>query len=250
MTIELAIDGPIATINLCNPAKHNSLTADAVSLFIQHLDTLRADPAVRVLIVTNREGKTFCAGASLQQLLDGSMSGELFSTLTNSLANLPIPTIAMLNGNAYGGGAELALCCDFRFGTPGMRLFVPPARIGLCYPMDGITRLVRNLGNTFAKRLLIAGEEFNGQQLYELGYLTHLLPPEELEGAAADFAQTIAGLAPLAVQAMKQLCDQITHHQLDPDAAAELIANCNASQDLQEGLQAVNEKRTPAFRGN
>ncbi|MBR9913140.1 MAG: enoyl-CoA hydratase/isomerase family protein [Gammaproteobacteria bacterium] len=249
MTIQLAIDGAIATINLSNPAKHNSLTADAVSLFIQHLDTLRTDPAVRVLIVTNREGKTFCAGASLQQMLDGSMSGELFSTLTNSLATLPIPTIAMLNGNAYGGGAELALCCDFRFGTPGMCLFVPPARIGLCYPLDGIKRLVRNLGNTFAKRLLIAGEEFNGQQLYELGYLTHLLAPEDLESATSDFAQTIAGLAPLAVQAMKQLCDQITHHQLDPEAAAELIANCNASRDLQEGLQAVNEKRTPVFRG-
>jgi len=249
MPIKLAVDGAIARIFLANPAKHNALTAEALALFMAHLDAVSANGAIRAVIITNSGGKTFCSGAALQQLASGAMSGELFSTLTDKVTAMAIPTIAAINGNAYGGGAELALSCDFRIGGQGIRVFVPPARIGLCYPLRGMQRFVGRLGVTTAKRLLIGGEEFAGQQLLELGFLTHLVAPEAVESTANAMANSIAELAPVAVQTMKLLCDGIAAGHCDGQIAQRLIDRCNQSDDLREGLAAVAEKRSPVFKG-
>jgi len=247
--VVLTIDDTIATICLDNPAKHNSLTGDDIGLFIAHLDTVSDNPNVRALIVTSTPGRTFCAGASLNELGSGNLSGEIFETLTNRLAQMRIPTICALNGSAYGGGSEIGLCCDFRIGIKGMRLFVPAARFGLCYPLNGIQRYVHKLGPDTAKRLLIASEEFHGEDLLAIGYLTHLVEPDELQSKAREMAESISKLAPIAVQTMKQICDQAGAGQLDLDAASESIQQCNQSSDLQEGLAAAREKRPPQFKG-
>ncbi|MCK9505467.1 MAG: enoyl-CoA hydratase/isomerase family protein [Porticoccaceae bacterium] len=249
MPITLTTEGAIARIFLANPAKHNALTAEALALFMDHLDVVSANGAIRALIITNSGGKTFCSGAALQQLASGAMSGELFSTLTDRVAAMAVPTIAAINGNAYGGGAELALSCDFRVGSHGTRVFVPPARIGLCYPLSGMQRFVRRLGLTTAKRLLIAGEEFDGEQLLQHGFLTHLVDAEAVESRAITMASTIAELAPMAVQTMKLLCDEIASGTVVNKTAQKLIDRCNHSDDLREGLAAVAEKRTPVFKG-
>ena len=154
-----------------------------------------------------------------------------------------------MNGSAYGGGVEIGICCDFRVGVTGMKLFVPPARFGLCYPLSGIQRYVQRLGPITAKRLLVASEEFRGDQLLALGYLTHLVEPDELAGYVAEMAERIGALAPIAVQTMKQLCNQSADGSLDLNEARQMIDDCNSSADLQEGLAAVREKRTPRFEG-
>lgn len=245
----LSIDSSIATICLDNPEKHNSLTGDDITLFINYLDSVASNPDIRVLIVTSTPGRTFCAGASLNELGSGNLSGEIFETLTNRLAAMHIPTICALNGSAYGGGSEIGLCCDFRIGIKGMRLFVPAARIGLCYPLNGIQRYVQKLGPNTAKRLLVASEEFHGEELLAIGYLTHLVEPDELESKTREMAESINRLAPIAVQAMKQICDQAGAGALDHDAARQSVQRCKQSEDLQEGLTAAREKRPPVFSG-
>jgi enoyl-CoA hydratase/carnithine racemase len=164
-------DGHIARITLNNPAQHNALGAAEIGRFRDCLDAVETDPSLRVLLLTGNGERTFCAGASLKQFRSGDMSGELFSTLTDRLAALPIPSVCALNGNVFGGGAEIALCCDYRIGVDDLRLLVPAARIGICYPLNGLQRYVDKLGLGAAKRILVASEELAAETLLAIGFL-------------------------------------------------------------------------------
>jgi enoyl-CoA hydratase len=248
-SVELSIDGAVATITLNIPERHNSLAGEDIDLFRQHLTAVEGNSDLRVLIVTGAGEKTFCAGAALNQLGSGSISGEIFADMTDQLAAISIPTICSFNGSAYGGGSEIGLACDFRIGVEGMRLFVPPARIGLCYPVNGIQRFVSVLGVNMAKRLLIASEEFGASELLQAGYLTHLVAREERDKTTRDLAARMAGYAPLALRAMKDICNQAALSQLDHQQANSIAAQCNNSNDLQEGFKSLAEKRPPQFTG-
>ncbi len=247
--IRLAVKGKIAWITLDNPLKHNSLVAEDIDLFISHLESVENRSDVRVLVVTGSGDQTFCAGASLTQMSSGDLSGEHFEILTDKLAAMPMPSICALNGSAYGGGAEVGLCCDFRIGVQGMTIRVPAARFGLCYPLNGLRRYVQRLGLNTSKRLLIAAETLDAKALLSLGYLTHLVVSDQLIETTEQMADSISKLAPLAVTAMKKLCDQVAEGSLCESEALALIQQCRESEDLQEGLNAAREKRQPVFVG-
>lgn len=247
--IKLDIDGPIATITLNIPEKHNSLDATSQQQMCRHLDVLEQHAEVRVVIVTGAGDKTFCAGAALDQMGSGEINGDSFTDMTDKLAALPMPTICAFNGSAYGGGSEIGLACDFRIGFTNMRLFVPPARIGLCYPVNGIERFVQVLGLPVAKRLLLASEDFRGEELLRVGYLTHLVEHDQVLSKARALAERMAGYAPLALHAMKRISQDVARGQLDKVVANAIARGCNDSEDLKEGLAAHREKRLPVFKG-
>ena len=242
-------DGHIARITLNNPTQHNALGAAEIGRFRDCLDAVEADPSLRVLLLTGNGESTFCAGASLKQFRSGDMSGELFSTLTDRLAALPIPSVCALNGNVFGGGAEIALCCDYRIGVDDLRLLVPAARIGICYPLNGLQRYVDKLGLGAAKRILVASEELAAQTLLAIGFLHRIVARGRPDAESDAFARHLAGLAPLAVRAMKQMLGGIARGDLDSAGAARLAHQCTQSRDLQEGLAAQREKRAPRFTG-
>jgi enoyl-CoA hydratase/carnithine racemase len=177
------------------------------------------------------------------------MDGERFEILADRLAALPVPKIAAMNGSAYGGGVEIGLCCDFRIGVHGMTAVVPAARFGLCYPGNGIRRYVNTLGPGPAKRLLVAAETLDAQELVQIGYLHKVTGQSQLTQEVDRWAQRLAGLAPLAVRAMLRACDQAASGNWDDHRVREWMAQCDGSDDLQEGLRAAAEKRPPAFRG-
>ncbi|MDO8862576.1 enoyl-CoA hydratase-related protein [Haliea sp. E1-2-M8] len=241
--------GHIGRLVLNNPSQHNALGQEQLAAIQKHLATVRADEQVRVLIITGWGDKTFCAGASLQQLGSGDLSGDQFQETTDMVAHLAIPTICAINGNVYGGGVELALSCDFRVGIAGSKLRVPAAAIGLCYPVTGINRFVERLGVSAAKRMLLAVEEIEAETLLQLGFLDHLVQPAALDKAAETLALQISNLAPLAVRAMKQIIQQAASGQIDRDGAQALAKACLDSEDLQEGFAAKREKRSPRFQG-
>ncbi|MGD8579286.1 MAG: enoyl-CoA hydratase/isomerase family protein [Lysobacterales bacterium] len=248
-TVKLNLDGPVAWLTLNDPERHNVLTGQAIEQFRSHLKTVESSDETRVLVVTGTGNRTFCAGASLDELQTGVITEHDFEALARSLAGLSVPKIAAMNGNAYGGGAEIGLCCDFRIGVRGMKLRVPAAQIGLCYPPEGIDRYVRELGPGAAKRLLVAAQAFTAEELLRIGYLLEVCAPEALAGRAAALAADIAGLAPLAVQAMLSMCKAAAGGQLDPVDTGRRMEACKRSADLQEGLQAALRKRKPVFRG-
>ena len=135
-TISFSQEQGIATLTFDNPSRRNALGAVELDLIEGALASLSAD--TRVLLITSSDDRIFCAGADLNQILDGTLDGDRFQSVTNQIAALPIPTIAVLTGNVFGGGAELALSCDFRLAREGIVLRIPAAAIGLCYPVEGI----------------------------------------------------------------------------------------------------------------
>ena len=190
--IRLETLGPIARLTLDRPRRHNALRAVDVDALHGALAEVEADPAARVVVLTGTGERTFCAGAALDEMESGAMSGRVFDGLTDRLERFPLPTIAALNGAVYGGGAELALCCDFRVGTPELRLSVPAARLGVCYPVGGLGRYVRRVGQGAAARILLAAEELDAEELLRTGYLTHLVDSAELDAETGRLAERLA----------------------------------------------------------
>jgi enoyl-CoA hydratase/carnithine racemase len=248
-TILYRRDGHVGNITLNNPLRHNALGREQLEAIRTHLDQIAANPQVRALVITGLGEKTFCAGASLQELSDGHLHDDAFQKMTGQLADLAIPTICALNGNVFGGGVELAASCDFRIGVDGSRMRVPAAELGLCYPLAGINRLVECLGVSKTKRILIAAEEFDANEMVKIGFLDTLVVSQELAEVAQRFAQRLAGLAPLAVQAMKRILRQVAAGAVEPDLARDLSTICLQSSDLREGFTAKREKRSPQFEG-
>ena len=249
-TIKLAIDGPRATITLNNPAKHNRLGPAELTRFKDGLDEIDARPDVRLLVITGAGDRTFCAGFDIGSIASRpDASGGGFEALVDRVEAMRVPTLAALNGGVFGGASDLALACDFRLGVKGMRLFVPPAKLGLHYYPNGLRRFVERLGPGTAKRMFLLAEEFSDEELLRVGYLDWLVEPVALAGKIEEIAAKALGLAPLPLAGMKRAINQIARGALDEPATRAAIAACFKSDDLREGLAAYNEKRAPQFRG-
>jgi enoyl-CoA hydratase/carnithine racemase len=248
-TILYSCQDHIGHLVLNNPRRHNSLGREQLDEIAERLTEVAADPSLRVLLISGAGEKTFCAGASLSELNEGTIAHDGFQKMTGQLSEIAIPTICAMNGDVFGGGVELAVSCDFRIGVEGSRMQVPAAAIGLCYPMSGIERFVRCLGPGLTKRLLVAAEEFSSSTMLQIGFLDHVVPATDLQRFAYDYAKHIAGLAPLSVRAMKQILQKATPMDIDAQQASELVGLCLASQDLQEGFAAKRERRKPQFNG-
>lgn len=249
-TILYSREGHVGRLTINIPERHNALGLEQLLGIQQHLETVAADRQVRVLVLTGAGDKTFCAGASLQELGAGEIGGDCFRTTTDQLARLAVPTICALNGNVFGAGVELALSCDFRLGVQGIRMRVPAAAIGVCYPASGVQRLVQGLGVSLARRILLGAEEFDARAMHQMGFLDYLVLPNSFEADTDELARKIAGLAPIAVRSMKNILSQVLTGKVDEDQCRELAERCAGSEDFREGLAAQREKRQPRFSGS
>ncbi len=238
----------VARIGFNRVAQHNALGHNELRGIETALASL--SDTTRAVVFCSEGGRTFCAGADLQQITSGELTGDQFQAVTNQIAALTIPTVCVANGNVFGGGVELALSCDFRIAADDIMMRVPAAAIGLCYPTDGIERFVNRLGVSVAKRILVGAEELNANEMKELGIVDWLATPADIMTTALDVAAGLARKAPLAVNAMLELIKQAEAGEIDRTRAAELTALCANSADLQEGLAAKRERRSPQFTGN
>lgn len=245
-TISFRQQAGIATLSFDNPARRNALGGEELDAIEGALETL--DATTRVLLITSSDDRIFCAGADLTQILDGSLNGDRFQSMTNQIAELSIPTIAVLTGNVFGGGAELALSCDFRLGREGIAMRIPAAAIGLCYPIQGIERLTKRLGVPLAKRLLVAAETFSADDMLTLRLVDRIVPAAQLREEAEAYARALLALAPMAVTSMLTIIRQLEVGELDQKTAADLASACAASEDVQEGILAQREKRSANFK--
>ena len=244
--------GTVATITLNRPQTHNALEFSDLDRLLELFAGINADPAIRAVILTGAGDRTFCSGASLSEMMergeeDGAWDTHPMEAVTRALEALNPPVLCALNGSVYGGGVELALACDFRIGKPGIRSFVPPARVGIHYPPNGLRLLETRLGLGPAKRLILAGETFDEAELKQVGFCDWWA--DDPLGFARDKAAEMAGFAPLAVQGMKRTLNEIAAGTLDQERAYRETAACWASDDLKEGLAARAEKRAPDFKG-
>ncbi len=248
-TIVLTLSGAVASLTLNRGARHNSLGRVELQAIQDCLDQVEQNNACRALIVANAGGKTFCAGADIDELNSGEISGDLFQQATDRIAALSIPTIAVVNGSVYGGGVELALSCDYRIGVPGVTMRVPAATIGLCYPIAGIRRFVNRLGVAATKRILMAAEEFSSEEMKAIGFLDYVVETVDLADKVTEMSENLAKLAPLSVSAMKYIIDGCADGSLNQKRSEERAFQCLESLDLKEGFIAKKEKREPRFAG-
>ena len=245
--IESAITSQIGRITLNRPEAHNALTRAAMLALTAKLVEWQ-DAGLRGVILTGT-GRSFCAGASLDDMAGENWAENPLTALCDAVENLPAPVIAALNGGVYGGGVELALAADFRIGVIGMRAFVPPAKLGIHYEPAGISRAMARLGGQMARRMFLLAENFDDQALLDCGFLDKLVEADALNAAAEHMAGTVAALAPLAVQGMKRTIVELERGALDKQAARARILGAFASDDHAEGLAAQREKRAPKFSG-
>ncbi|MBL6456846.1 enoyl-CoA hydratase/isomerase family protein [Belnapia sp. T6] len=251
----LTIEGSRATLRLNRPEVMNRIQPEDIAEILRLLAGIEADPAVRVLVIAST-GRAFSAGAHLGAMADQAEGrratgdqAQGFEDFVDRVEMLRIPTIARLHGGVYGGSTDLALACDFRVGTPAVRMFMPAARIGLHYYESGLRRYVSRLGFNNAKRLFMLAEEQAAEELLRIGYLTDLVAPEALDARIDAIANRLGELAPLAVQGVKRSINEIGHQALDVAALQVRIAEAKGSEDLREGLRAFKDKRKPVFQG-
>jgi len=197
----LDIQGACATIRLRRPSVHNRLHDEDIDVLGSHLRAVAARKDVRALVLKGSGGATFCAGYNLVSLVD-SLDAR-FEQLLDALEALGVPVIAALNGNVYGGGVDLALCCDLRLGVDGMRIRVPATQIGLHFYPGGVRRLVSTLGIAEAKRVLLTSRSLEGPQLLRNGFLHDMVRAEELDAMTQSYVDSILECDPIAVGSTK-----------------------------------------------
>lgn len=247
----LEIAGPRATIRLHRSRHRNRIEPADIVRLLEHFDTIDANRDLRVLVLA-ASGPAFSAGFHLGGFAedkDAAARAPGFDAMVDRFERIRVPTISRLQGGVYGGSTDFALTADFRIGVTGMEMFMPAARLGVHYYPGGLERYVSRLGMNTAKRLFLTAEKLGAEELLRIGYLTHLVPPAELDAAVDRLADTLCAMAPLAVQGMKLALNEIAHGALDAAACEERARICKDSADMQEGLAAFREKRAPVFRG-
>lgn len=256
---KLLLDEPaehVARLTISNPAKRGALDhemLDALAGVLRELDA-------RCLLLTG-EGGMFSAGYDIGNLDDASFEERAealvahpFHAALEALDAYPYPAVAALNGHAIGGGLELALACDIRVAARGIKLGMPPAKLGLIYSHTGLRRFIETCGLAATAELFYVGRNVDADRGAQMGLVNRVVEREELESAGIELAAEIAANAPLSLSGNKRAIRTLREHgPLLPEEVerelVELRASCFASEDFREGVRAFAEKRPPRWKG-
>lgn len=244
----------VAVLTLNNPPL-NLVTLELTRRLAAELDRLAADPAARVLVVTGAGPRAFCAGSDVSEfpaVLDDVVGKKLAreNEAYGKLAGFPRPTIAALNGLAYGGGLELAVCCDLLVAGADVRLALPEVKLGVLPGSGGTVRVPRRVGAGRAKELMYLGEPIDAETALRWGLLNRVVPPGQALAQALELARVLAARPNRALQLMKQAVD-LALDTTEDDAVARTLALSDAvfrTEDCREGIRAFFAKEPPRFR--
>src|ERR1700691_46807 len=251
-------EGGVGIVTFNNPERHNAVSLEMWEATTSMLNGFAADPDIRVVVLTGAGGKAFVSGADISKFGSERSTIEAvraYNTKTDatyaSIAEFPKPTIAMINGYCIGGGLGFATCCAFRIASDNSRFAVPAAKLGLGYGYTGLKRLVDVVGPAFAKEIFYTARQFDAQEALTMGLVNRVVPAAELETYVKSMTDLICANAPLTIKAVKATVNEILKDESDRNIAltAELVAQCFASRDYNEGRTAFMEKRKPVFTG-
>jgi enoyl-CoA hydratase/carnithine racemase len=245
----------VVRLRISNPERRGALDHEI-------LDTLAATVAAldaRCLVITGTDG-VFSAGYDLGNL-EGrefeenaeKLVAHPFHSAIEALEAYPYPVIAQINGHAIGGGLELALTCDIRIAKRGIKVGMPPAKLGLIYSHTGLRKFIDVCGPANTAELFFVGQNVDADRGAAIGLVNHLVEPGELEERTVFMAREIAANAPLSLAGNKRIIRELRAHAaaLPEDVERELVElreSCFRSEDFLEGVKAFGEKRAPRWQ--
>jgi enoyl-CoA hydratase len=249
------VEGGIAVITLNNPPL-NLVTLELTRELDRALGRLGADPDVRVLVVAGGGDRAFCAGSDIKefpQMMEPGVVVEKKLRLENAtyskLDDFRKPTIAAITGLAYGGGLELAACCDLIVVEEQARLALPEIRLGVIPGSGGTVRVARRIGEGRAKEMMFLGEPIDARTALAWGLINRIVPPGEALGAATHLASVLARRPGRALELCKQAID-LAFDTNEDDAIEKTLALSDqafASADCREGVRAFFAKEEARF---
>lgn len=247
--------GSVAVLTLNRPSCRNALSRALVAELGDRLSEIAAEAAVRAVVLTGA-GTVFCAGMDLKEAVAARGATEAeklaiadvrgIADLISALHTLPKPTIAALNGDAFAGGAGVAIACDFVIAVEGARLAYPEVKRGLVGAVV-MHDLVRQVGARRARALLLTGEPISAVEAERWGLINRVVPPGESLDAAVALGASLSASAPGAAAATKRLLDEASGRPRDLRGAAAVTAAIRVSEEADEGMRAFFEKRPPRW---
>lgn len=254
--IRLEVHDGIAFIVLNRPEKRNALNYAMWAALKDRLEECKDRDDVQIVVFRGVDESAFCAGADISEFPTKRCNREtstVYNELTEAVAvgiqALPKPTIAMLHGFCVGGGAEIAVACDFRFASPSLKMGITPAKLGIVYGFPETKMLVDLVGPSRAKDLLFSGRFLDATEALQVGLVDFIFPADELELAAIHYAKLLMQNAQNSIRGAKTMVSSIQNgaSRVTPELE-QLVLDSFDSPEYQEGIRAFSEKRAPEFR--
>lgn len=248
----------VALVTLDRPDRRNALSRAVLRRLGELGEQLKSDPTLRLVVITGAGDRAFCAGADLAErahMSDDEVRAQLLAYRTELawLSDPGLPSLALLNGAALGGGLELALCCDLRLAHESAVMGLVETSLGVIPGAGGTQRLPRLIGTARAKELVLRARRIDADEALRIGLVHNVLRcgHDELVDQALRWAKPLLEAAPLATRAAIAAIDASADLELDAGLRRELdeYERCLASDDRREALAAFREKRKPVFRG-
>ena len=253
-SVHLSRAGRVATLRFDRPLARNAMTWAMYGQLAAHCTQLAQDPQLRLVVLRGAGGEAFVAGTDIAQFQDfqGGEDGVAYERRIDEgialIERLPMPTVAVIEGWAVGGGLAIATACDFRIATPSARLGVPIARtLGNTLSMANLARLQAAFGTQRLKRMLVLAELLDAEEALACGFLHEVCAAEALDAALARLSDRLLALAPVTQAVVKEGLRRLVAEQL-PEGE-DLIRRCYGSQDFREGVAAFTARRAPAWQG-
>lgn len=247
----------IRTLTVNRPEKLNALNSGVLAELDDAIASAAADSSLRCVIITGAGEKAFIAGADIGELAKlGPVAGREHSrrgqAVLDSIERLPVPTIAAINGYAYGGGLEVAMACTLRVASDNAKMGLPETSLGIIPGYGGTQRLARHVGRAKALELVLTSEKgVTAAEAHRIGLVNQVVPAGRAHAAALEIATKIAANGPVAVRyAMEAIRTGLDMTLLEGQVLeATLFGLCASTEDMKEGMTAFLEKRPARFTG-